>query len=201
VTPFGGRQRALGTNPLAFSIPAGDRPSIVADFSTSATAEGRVRVYRHAGRPLPEGWLLDGDGHPTTDPEDLYAGGAILPAGEHKGFALSLMVEILGGVLAGAGCAFERGGPGQRGRLDGHRRGRFSRAGCLRERGWPRHRRSSVKCAGTRFNRVVMPGNPEASAKLSREASGIPVLEETWTSIVEAAKRLDLEVDESALIT
>ena len=112
VVPYGGRETRLGTNPMAYALPvAGGRP-VVADFSTSIVAEGKVRMFRHEGRSLPEGWIVDADGNPTTDPAELYRGGAILPMGGHKGFALALLVEILGGVLAGAGCASLNEAPG-----------------------------------------------------------------------------------------
>jgi LDH2 family malate/lactate/ureidoglycolate dehydrogenase len=100
VAPFGARQRMLGTNPLAFSIPAGSYPPLLADFATSTVAEGKVRIANRKGEKVPIGWLLTRDGKPTDDLKDLYDGGAITTFGEHKGYAISLLIEVLGGILS-----------------------------------------------------------------------------------------------------
>lgn len=102
VAPFGARERVLGTNPIAFGIPAGKRRPLIADFSTSSVAEGIIRIAARKGQKAQAGWLVDHEGKPTTDPNDLYAGGAILTFGGHKGYALSLLIEVLGGLLSGA---------------------------------------------------------------------------------------------------
>jgi uncharacterized oxidoreductase len=110
VAPPGGVAPRLSTNPLAMGVPHGNTP-LVLDFSTSATAEGKVRVKKIAGQPCPEGWLLDNQGRPTTDPNALYGSppGSILPMGgpgqTYKGFGLGLMVEIFTGALSGGVCA------------------------------------------------------------------------------------------------
>jgi LDH2 family malate/lactate/ureidoglycolate dehydrogenase len=93
----GGRRRVLGTNPLAVAMPArpGSRP-LVLDFATAGIAEGKVRVAARAGRQIPSGVLQTEDGRPTTDPDDFYRGGAILPFGGHKGYGLSVMIQVLG---------------------------------------------------------------------------------------------------------
>src|SRR5262249_494546 len=95
--------------PLAIGVPNGDAP-LVLDFSTSATAEGKVRVKKIAGQQCPEGWLIDNEGRPTTDPTTLYGNppGAILPMGGAQactGFGLGLVIEVVGGVLWGGNCA------------------------------------------------------------------------------------------------
>jgi uncharacterized oxidoreductase len=105
VAPPGGKAPRLSTNPLAIGVPQKERPLIL-DFSTSAAAEGKVRVKKIAGEKCPPGWLLDNEGLPTTDPETLYGEppGSILPMGggqAYKGFGLSLMIEILTGALSG----------------------------------------------------------------------------------------------------
>jgi uncharacterized oxidoreductase len=109
VAPPGGKAPRLSTNPLAIGVPNGNAP-LVLDFSTSATAEGKVRVKKIAGQPCPEGWLIDCEGQPTTDANALYGNppGAILPMGgaqAYKGFGLGLMIEILTGALSGGNCA------------------------------------------------------------------------------------------------
>src|SRR5262249_51697384 len=105
VVPWGGTQGRLGTNPFAYAAPTGGDP-VVADFATSVAPEGKVRWYRNSGLPLPDGWVQDAEGHPSNDPRAFYGPprGGLLPLGGpagHKGFALSLLVEILGSALAG----------------------------------------------------------------------------------------------------
>src|SRR5204862_7084330 len=84
-------------------------PSLLVDITTSTVAEGKVRVLRNKGLPIPEGWAIHADGSPLTDPAHMYGPphGSLLPFGGitgHKGFALSMMVELLSGALSGAGC-------------------------------------------------------------------------------------------------
>ena len=105
VVPWGGKQGRLATNPMAYGVPTGGDP-IVADISTSVVPEGKIRWHKNQGKPLGEGWVIDAEGQPTTDPNRFYGPpmGGILPLGGsagHKGFALSLLVEILGSALAG----------------------------------------------------------------------------------------------------
>jgi uncharacterized oxidoreductase len=107
VLPWGGRDARLATNPIAYAVPTGKDP-IVADFATSVAPEGKIRFYRNEGQPVPDGWILDSAGNPTNDPRAFYGPpkGGILPLGGsagHKGFALSLLVEILGSALVGIG--------------------------------------------------------------------------------------------------
>ncbi|AGT11239.1 Ldh family oxidoreductase [Paracoccus aminophilus] len=100
VAPSGGDKPLLGTNPFAFGWPrAGDTPYVF-DFATSVVARGEVELYRRAGKQLPEGWAIDADGNPTTDPEAALSG-AMLPFGGHKGSAISTMIELLAGAMIG----------------------------------------------------------------------------------------------------
>ncbi|WP_246175288.1 Ldh family oxidoreductase [Paracoccus limosus] len=100
VAPAGGSAALLGTNPLAFGWPRGDAPPYVFDFATSVAARGEIELHRQAGKPLPEGWAVDAQGQPTTDPEAALAG-AMLPFGAHKGSAISTMIELLAGAMIG----------------------------------------------------------------------------------------------------
>lgn len=100
VAPAGGIRPLLGTNPFAFGWPRPGRDPYVFDFATSVAARGEIELHRRAGKPLPEGWALDGDGQPTTDPEAALAG-AMLPFGGYKGSAIGTMIELLAGVMIG----------------------------------------------------------------------------------------------------
>lgn len=100
VAAYGGKDRLFGTNPLAVGIPSNDVP-VVIDFATAASAEGKLRVARANGSSIPLGTVIDKEGRESTDPNDFYEGGALLPFGGHKGYCLSLMIELLGGALSG----------------------------------------------------------------------------------------------------
>lgn len=101
VAPYGGARALLPTNPWCAGIPGGERGPVVLDFATSKIAGGWIYAARSAGALLPEGCVIDAAGRPTRDPEDYFAGGAILPAGEHKGYALAVVGELIGEALLG----------------------------------------------------------------------------------------------------
>jgi len=98
----GGRARVLGTNPVAFSVPDGQGGvAMQFDFSTSATARGSVSMAQEAGETIPEGWAVDAEGRPTTDPAAALDG-ALLSAAGYKGWGLGLMVELLASGMTGS---------------------------------------------------------------------------------------------------
>jgi (2R)-3-sulfolactate dehydrogenase (NADP+) len=97
----GGKTPVLGTNPFAITIPGPDGPALHADFSTSAVALGRITMAKAAGEAIPEGWAVDADGIPTTDPEAALSG-ALQSAAGPKGWALGLMVEAFAAGLTGS---------------------------------------------------------------------------------------------------
>lgn len=99
VAPTGGTKALMGTNPLAFGWPRAGQPYVF-DFATSVAARGEVELHRIAGKPLPDGWALDATGAPTTDASAALEG-AMLPFGGHKGSAISMMIELLAGVMIG----------------------------------------------------------------------------------------------------
>ena len=99
--PYGGAKGTLGTNPLAVGIPTGDEAPFIIDFATSTVAEGKLQVARSKGADLPPGLIVDKQGAPSIKPADFYDGGYLLPFGGHKGYALSLMVCLLGGLAGG----------------------------------------------------------------------------------------------------
>ncbi len=190
--PWGGADRRLCSNPLAFGFPTGDGP-VVLDMSTSAVAEGKVRTYRIAGKPVPDGWIVDSEGRPTNDPEVLYSQprGALLPMGGnlgYKGFGLSLLVEAMAGGLSGAGTSGpdpERGGNAMciiaidPERFVGKERF-MAEMDSLVE--WVK---SSRPAPG--FDEVLVPGEVERREWQRRTREGIPVDDETWRQILGAA--------------
>lgn len=106
MAPWGGKQPLFGTNPIAFAAPRREAAPLVIDLSLSRVARGKVMAAAKRGEAIPEGWALDPDGTPTTDPEAALKG-TMAPAGGSKGAALALMVEILAATLTGAHHSFE----------------------------------------------------------------------------------------------
>ncbi|PYE85513.1 Ldh family oxidoreductase [Pseudoroseicyclus aestuarii] len=100
VAPAGGTKPLLGTNPMAFGWPRPKDHPYVYDFATSMVARGEIELHRQAGKPIPEGWAIDAEGHATTDPEAALAG-SMLTFGGHKGSAISTMIELLSGAMLG----------------------------------------------------------------------------------------------------
>lgn len=106
MAPWGGSQPVFGTNPIAFASPRADAAPLVIDLSLSKVARGKVMAADKAGDSIPKGWALDQNGQATTDPKAALAG-SMVPLGDAKGAALSLMVEILSASLIGANHSFE----------------------------------------------------------------------------------------------
>jgi uncharacterized oxidoreductase len=199
VAPFGGTAGRLGTNPISIAFPTGGSVPLLLDMATSVVAEGKVRVKRRRGEKTPEGWLIDHEGRPTTDPDALYQEprGALLPLGGrmagHKGFGLALIVEILSGILA-------RGGYGGQGRKR-FRNGTFIVAIDISAFVEPNDFKAEiddllahVKSAPTAPGAAAIwyPGEPEAMAQQQREREGIPLDDETWRQIIALARDLGL---------
>ncbi|MEO0576807.1 MAG: Ldh family oxidoreductase [Pseudomonadota bacterium] len=104
IAPTGGRRAVFGTNPLAFAAPLGDQQPVLVDFAASAMSGAAIMQMAAAGIPLEEGVAIDADGKPLTDASGVGKG-ALLPFGAHKGFGIALLVELLSGVLSGAGVS------------------------------------------------------------------------------------------------
>jgi (2R)-3-sulfolactate dehydrogenase (NADP+) len=123
MAPWGGSKGVFGTNPIAFACPLPGRAPVVVDLSLSKVARGNILAAKQRGETIPEGWAVDAEGRPTTDP-DAALKGTMVPLGDAKGAALALMVELLAAGLTGANFAAEatsflddRGGPPGTGQL------------------------------------------------------------------------------------
>ena len=99
--PWGGLDMLLSTNPLAVAVPAGKEPAIVLDMATTVAAYGKVKTKAQRGEMMPEGWMMDRQGRPLTDPKRA-AEGFLLPIGGYKGYGLALVLGLLAGNLNGA---------------------------------------------------------------------------------------------------
>lgn len=102
VTAPGARGAVTGSNPLAYAIPADKHRPIILDMAISTVAGGKVNAAKALGLPIPDNWIVDRDGRPTTDPSQFFNGGALLPMAGHKGYGLALLIETLSGILSGA---------------------------------------------------------------------------------------------------
>jgi len=101
LAPWGGRERLLGTNPIAASFPAGEEIPFQLDIATTVASHGSISVKEQAGEPMPEGWVIDNNGDPITDPRKVDEG-FLVPIGGYKGSGLNFMIGVLAGVMTGA---------------------------------------------------------------------------------------------------
>lgn len=99
--PAGGRAKFFGTNPITIGVPYRDDFPVMLDMSTSVVARGKIAIAEREGDRIPEGWAIDAEGNPTTDPAAALKG-SVLPMAGYKGAGLALMIDILAGVLSGA---------------------------------------------------------------------------------------------------
>ena len=96
--PWGGAESLLGTNPIAVAVPGLEEPPVVMDMAPTVSAYGKVRLKVSRGEPMPVGWMIDKQGKPLTDPKRADEG-HLLPIGDYKGYALSLIIGLLAGAL------------------------------------------------------------------------------------------------------
>jgi len=192
VVPYGGIGHALGTNPIAIAAPTPDGIWDT-DMATSQVAVNKIFNARDEGRTIPEGWGVDEQGVPTTDPGQVFAA---VPLGGYKGYALALLVEVLSGVLSGSGVGHGIGriyeGEAQDvghfhlaidvERLAGREHGEQLLARLLGDL------KKVPPAPG--FDEVLVPGEPEARTRAQREAEGIPLPPTLWTTLTELSDEL-----------
>ena len=205
VAPWGGREGRFSTNPLAYAVPTRDSP-IVFDMSTAMTSQGRVRAAIRKGESIPEGYIQDGTGKASTDPNDLYGPppGSILPFGfslGHKGYGLALLTEIMAGTLAGRAVD-----PSD---LADH----YSNQLCLiaidpesfcgREEFYDLAAELSSYLTATPpapgFQEVLLPCTLERRTRERRLAEGIPIDEEGWKNMKKAAAVVGIDIEEGGV--
>jgi uncharacterized oxidoreductase len=199
VAPWRGRDGRFATNPLCFAVPgSAAEPPIVLDMATSRIALGKVRVAHNEGRALPEGMVIDAAGRPSTDPGVVYREprGFVLPFGEHKGYALAMLCELLAGAVAGGGTTQpER--PRDRGIVNGMLSIVLDPARFV-DRAWFEHEaRALVRHAkdappADPALPVLVPGEPERISRAKRITEGVPIDAATWREIGEAADAVEL---------
>src|SRR5690242_11078794 len=192
VAPWGGSGKKLGTNPHAIAIPGPNGAVAMShDFASSVWAEGKLRVKFNRGEMVPPGIMLNGRGEPSTDPKQFYGDppGSLLTAGAHKGYGLSLAIEILGGILSGTGAASAEKDKFANGTLIvALDPARFMAPGEFHAQvqalfTWVR---GAAPTAGG--GEILVPGEPEARTERTRRAEGIAVEDETWRQITACAR-------------
>jgi uncharacterized oxidoreductase len=208
VAPYGGVDRRFSTAPYCVGIPRKGETPLVLDFATSVVAEGKVLNASFGGKKVPEDALIAPDGEMSNDPHVLYgdytatgprhAGrgeGAIRAFGEHKGSGLALVCELLGGSLTGSGAAQE-GRKWANGMLSIYLDpAKLDPAGFFPED--VMRYVTYVKSArpSTAGGEVLVPGEPEERMRAQRLKEGVPLPEDTWNAIVQAARRTGIDED------
>jgi LDH2 family malate/lactate/ureidoglycolate dehydrogenase len=200
VVPTFGRESRIGTNPIAVAVPAGAEPPFLLDMATSTVPLGKIMLARRNGLTLPVGWAADEEGVPTTDPEVAFSALRLLPLGgtqeqgSHKGYGLGVVVDILAGVLSGAGVAVGQGLGGQVGHffaalrvdllrpLDQFKAGMDEYLKALRE---------TPPASG--HDRVYYAGLMEHEAEAERRRDGIPLHRDVVAYLDRLAGELGLE--------
>ena len=197
VAPFRGSDARFSTNPVCIGMPGtASQPPLLLDMATSGVAMGKVLVARLAGKPVPEGNLIDAHGTPTTDPEVMYREprGALLPFGAHKGYALAVLTELLAGAMSGGGTI----------QPDNPRRGgivnnmlsivvdpaRLAGVDWMRREidGFVGYVKGSPAADGAKP--VLVPGDPERQSREERRRVGVPLDVATWEALVTAGAAL-----------
>jgi len=194
VAPFGGSDRRLSTNPITIGVPVADADPVVLDVTTSMVAEGKLMVALNKGERVPEGWIIDKDGAPTTNPKDFYDGGALLTVGAHKGSGLSMVTDLLAGAVS-TGKSSDADDPILRNNMlsiyiapavydpdggvarEARRFVDFVKASAPAKAGEP----------------VLAPGDVERRNRASRLASGVPIDNKTWADLVAAAASIGVD--------
>lgn len=211
VAPTHSTKRMLGTNPMAFAIPAKDEPAFVADFATTTAANGKLEILQRKNLSAPNGWIQNQDGDNSFDPNELSKGGALLPLGgdrehgSHKGFCLGAVVDIFSAVLSGANygpwvppfVAFLEPPANPVGSGIGHFFGAM-RIDAFRPAedflynmdNWIRAFRAAPSIEGQPS--VVIPGDPERIAEAERIVSGIPLNEKVVEDLKQLGDKLNV---------
>ena len=194
IAPLGGSKPLIGTNPIALGTPS--ETYITVDMATSVTARGKIIESKRKGLDLPDGWALDKDGNPTNDPEAALEG-SILPFGGFKGYALSLLIEILTGPLVQAGYGLGVSGtasPTQdctKGDLyvviDPSKFGDFGEFVANTE-----DFVSQVRSTG---ETVAIPGDLEVKRIADAEANGVAIDEKLYEQLKQICDKLDIDID------
>ncbi|MBM9592991.1 Ldh family oxidoreductase [Roseitranquillus sediminis] len=193
--PWGGRREMLGTSPFGAAFPNPGGQPFILDMAPSVAARGKIRKALREGREIPEGYALDADGRPTTDPEKALQG-VVLPIGGAKGAGLSMLMDLLCGVLTGAAFAGHVGDQYKafdRPQNVGHfilviRPDLFLPAGGVAERMAELVATVRANPTAEGFDEILMPGEPESRTETRRLSEGIPYRRADLEPVIERAR-------------
>lgn len=199
---WGGRKPFLGTSPFAAGAPSGSGPPFLIDMACSVVARGKLKFAAQRGEPIPEGLALDKKGRPTTDGQAAFEG-VVLPFGGVKGSALSMLMEVLSGVLTGAAFGGDVRNPFTG--LDGFQgTGHFFMAlkadafmpfEQFKERLGTLAARVKAQPAAEGVDQILMPGEPEALTESERSENGIPLTPDVVASLMVEADLADISIN------
>ena len=213
VAPTFGKEKMLGTNPIAVAIPAGKQPPFVADFATTTAANGKLEILQRKNQDTPLGWVQDVDGNASTNANILKHDGALLPLGSdrehssHKGYALGSIVDIFTGVLSGASFgpwappfpAYIPMPENMPGKGLGHffgamRIDAFQEANQFKHQmdRWIERFRNTTPI--NTENKVLIPGDPEREMEIERMQEGIPVVDAVVKDLQGLAERFNVNL-------
>ncbi len=212
VAPTFAVERMLGTNPIAVAIPALHQPPFVADFATTTAANGKLEILQRKNQEAPLGWIQDKKGQPSSNPNELKQGGALLPLGSdrehgsHKGYCLGAVVDIFSAVFSGANygpwappfVSFLPLPPDPVGlglghflgamRIDAFRPADEFKANMDK---WINRFRATKPAEG--YEKVLIPGDPEREMETERLENGIPLVESVVADLRALAERMGVE--------
>lgn len=198
VVPTYGAEPRLGTNPIAFAVPAKNEPPFVFDAATSSVAGNKIGIARRLGSKLEPGWLADEDGNPIMeeiDPPDKYTLlplGSTRELGSHKGYGLACMVDILAGVLTGMGYGAFPGRPNFGHYVAAYSIDAFTEVDAFKETmdEWLLMMKNTKPAPG--HDRVLVAGQPEAEMEAVRRVEGIPLHNDVVQYIRDLCSELSL---------
>ena len=197
--PYGGKTRVMHTNPISIGLPAGEESTMMFDWATTALSGVKVENAYRRREQLPPNSIVDKDGVPTTNPDDFFAGGGHLPFGAHKGYTLMMTAEFLGRIFTGADSYVEAGRGGaiflhQGVTMVAFKSDLFQPFADYAERADEMERRVRAVPPAPGFDEVLAPGDLEARTRERRQREGIPIADDLWQSLTEAAASVGVEI-------
>ena len=214
VAPTFSKERMLGTNPIAVAIPAGCEPAFVADFATTTAANGKLEILERKNEPAPGGWVQTKEGKASTNANELKNGGALLPLGgdkehgSHKGYMLGSIVDIFSGILSGANFgpwvppfpAFLPMPAYMPGKGIGHFFGAMRIDAFRPAKDFKSAMDEWIQCFKKArtiegFDKVIIPGEPEAAMEKERMQKGICLLPSVVLELKALGNKFSIEIE------
>jgi LDH2 family malate/lactate/ureidoglycolate dehydrogenase len=198
MAPWGGREKIVGNNPWSIAAPAGRHAPMVLDIANTGVARGKIYLARQRGEAIPEGWAINAAGAPTTDAQEAIDG-IILPMAQHKGYIISMMMDVLAGVLTGSGFGAQVNGPYQADKLShcGHLMIAMDVAAFQPPAEFDTRMEALIAAikavpVATGFDEVFYPGEIEARNDLRQRRDGLALPAETLADLARIARECGL---------